>query len=587
MASGQESPGHPRINKIKLTGCKQISCKTVKAVLRQQQTPWYKIKIKEGGFDPFWAESDRARIEQFYRGRGYYSAKADKPEVVTAKNGRGVEIFYKITEGKPVLVSKVDVKFEETEKDGIDRKAVLVLVKLKPGNKFELENYQTGEDAIEFYYKDRGYYRADAERRAEVDPGQRTAVVEYLIKAGDRYKLNEVSIDGCRKTKPRVVQKALLFKPGQWYSREDMIESDRRVEKMPIYQSARIAEKVDDQKKTVDLSVTVEEAKPREFKLGLGYGSEEGVRVQGAWSHINFLGGARQLTISARWSTLLEKEEISFLQPNLPKFEDYAQLTFRRKVEDESSFSYESLALIPGYHWNISKDIDANFFYRIEQNHTTSYLDINEVNEEQLAKEGILSALTATLEWSDLDIPLKPTKGARMALLAETGGGPLGGDFDYYKAVGEARAYYPIFSGLVVAGRVKMGWAEPAGGLAVLPLFLRFYSGGTGSVRGFDRHQLGQLDQDQKAIGGTKLLETSLEIRAPIYGNFGAAAFVDGGWVWPEGQEYDLNDLIFSAGFGLRYDTVVGPIAVDLGFPLTSNPVYPDYRIHINIGEAF
>jgi translocation and assembly module TamA len=577
-----------RINKITLKGCKQLQCKTVKALLREQQTPWYQLKLKEGGYDPFWAESDRDRIELYYRARGFYSAKVDAPEVKTDKKGTGVSILYRISEGAPVKVSGLELNFADPEKEGIDRGQVLALIKkIKKGDRFEIETYQATAGAIESYYKDRGYYRAEVERKAVVDPEQKSAEVSYLVKAGDRYRVDQVAIEGCKKTKPGVAGKALLVKKGQWYSRKDVIESSRRVGKMPIYQSNRIEEKVDDQQHLVDLTVLVEEAKPNALQLGLGYGSEEGVRVQGSWSNNNFLGGARQVKLSARWSRLLETEEIDIIQPSFPKFEDYASLSAQRKVVNEKSYSDDSLAMLPAYHWYLSEHLFIDFSYRIEQNHVRSFVDLTPELKDQLSKEGLLSAVTAGLQWAPVDNLIKPTKGFRLMLMAETGGGPLGGNFEYYKTTAEARAYHPVYEKVVAAGRAKVGWEQPSGGMKLMPSFLRFYSGGVGSVRGFDRHMLGPLDKDRDPVGGSKLLEAGLELRFPIYANFGAATFIEGGWVWLEDQNYDLRDMVFSAGFGLRYDTVVGPISLDVGFPLSTNPAYPDYRIQVNIGEAF
>ena len=96
-------------------------------------------------------------------------------------------------------------------------------------------------------------------------------------------------------------------------------------------------------------------------------------------------------------------------------------------------------------------------------------------------------------------------------------------------------------------------------------------------------------------IGGNSLLALSSEARVELSSRFGVVAFIDGGNVWPGGHQFTPSDLRYAAGSGLRYQTPVGPIRVDVGYQL--NPI-PDlkvdgqpqarrWRIHFSIGQAF
>lgn len=576
-----------RINKITVTGCKQISCRTIRGILLQQKTPWYTIKLKEGGYDPFWAEDDRERIEKFYQSRGFYSVQVAKPEVKEDKKKKGVEISYAVTEGAPVLVDKIEIVFLDGLDEEDDPAKMRARVKLKEGGRFELEPYQETATAMEKYWRDYGFYRVKVARRAVVDPAANKVEVTYSVTHGPRYRISAVKVEGCEQTSPRVVEKCLSIQPRDWYNRSKVIENQRQVQRLPVYRSVRVIEDVDDVTHRIALTFRVEEGKPREVKAGVGYGSEEGVRAQASWRHVNFLGGARELTVSARWSELLEKESVSFIQPNVRRTGDFINVTTERRVEHEEAYTHEAVSLTPTYHFILTRYLWAEASYIIEDNRTTRVQNLLEIKKEDLAKEGVLSAVAGRLEWTDVNDPINPRQGARAGLYLEYAGGPFGGDFSYLKIVGEARGYYPIYGPVVGALRWRLGWAEPEGSLSELPIFKRFFTGGTGSVRGFDRFQLGPLDKNESPIGGSKLWEGSFELRFPVWKDFGGVVFLDSGWVWPEGQNYDPSDVLYSAGFGLRYNTAIGPLAFDLGFPLTGKSEYPDVKLHFNIGNTF
>ena len=113
----------------------------------------------------------------------------------------------------------------------------------------------------------------------------------------------------------------------------------------------------------------------------------------------------------------------------------------------------------------------------------------------------------------------------------------------------------------------------------------RFYSGGSSSVRGWGRSLLGDLDENGDPIGGKSLMEFSLELRYPIYGYLSGVIFGDAGNIWDESVEYQIDELRYSAGVGLRLDTPIGPIRFDVARPV--DDVDTDIQFHISVGQAF
>lgn len=88
------------------------------------------------------------------------------------------------------------------------------------------------------------------------------------------------------------------------------------------------------------------------------------------------------------------------------------------------------------------------------------------------------------------------------------------------------------------------------------------------------------------STGGEAFVLLKTELRFPIVGALRGGVFVDLGNVWRDPRAIDLRRLRPTAGAGLRYDTPVGPMALDLGVNLLPDPVLREdsLALHFAIG---
>jgi translocation and assembly module TamA len=113
-----------------------------------------------------------------------------------------------------------------------------------------------------------------------------------------------------------------------------------------------------------------------------------------------------------------------------------------------------------------------------------------------------------------------------------------------------------------------------------LPASVRFYAGGDTSVRGYAYNSLGPTDPQGEVIGGENLLVGSVELDQRVSTEWSVAAFIDSGNAY---DEFNTFDTATGVGIGVRWFSPLGPIRVDLAFPL-ANDAPDDYRIHITLG---
>jgi outer membrane protein insertion porin family len=234
---------------------------------------------------------------------------------------------------------------------------------------------------------------------------------------------------------------------------------------------------------------------------------------------------------------------------------------------------------------------------------------------DRLQSENVLSPVGITLLRDRTNRVISATGGYRAVIDLEQAAGWTGSDFRYGRVVAELAGFFGLPNELVLAGRVRGGWLQsgPFKGITTIsgtsPSRIahpekRFYGGGSNSVRGYAQNQLGpqvvSLEVDRlilpqgsgaavcepeevqaltcsaaglaetlfsaRPTGGTRLVEGNLELRFPIWGAVGGVAFMDFGRVWDGVDLLGPSETALTPGLGMRYNTPIGPIRVDLGY---------------------
>ena len=122
--------------------------------------------------------------------------------------------------------------------------------------------------------------------------------------------------------------------------------------------------------------------------------------------------------------------------------------------------------------------------------------------------------------------------------------------------------------------------------LSTAPADYLFYSGGGGTVRGQEYQSLGvAVGTDQ--TGGRSFAGLSAEVRVGITDNIGLVGFADAGYIGEE-EFYDGSGTWHSgAGLGLRYNTAIGPIRLDVAVPTSGPDTDENFQVYIGIGQSF
>ena len=569
-----------RVEKIEISGNTKFSDNELLSQLLTKPRPWYLFWEEANIFDPATFREDLERLRRFYEARGYYHARVTYDLVVDPPTSQ-LQVKIEALEGAPIIISEVKVEVSESSLSPPE-------LPIKQGEIFNEESYRKGEEVLRRFFLDRGYAHVTTEKRAEVNLDQDQASIWYQADPGPLSFFGKTTVQGTDKVDPEIVLRELSYKPGEVFSATKIAESQAKILGLDLFGLVRIAPKdVAGKPSTVPMEVEVKEKEPREIRVGVGYGTEDEFRAQLRWQHNNWLGGGRRLSIEGKYSSIIVSGAIRFVQPHFFSPRTRAVVSLRQDRDDEDTYVNNATRFNPRLDHIFSSQLSGFIDYRLEYDRLDR---ISAATIEALGPvrdRGLLSGPSLGLIWNTSDGPLKPTKGEVVTLTLEQAGKIWGGQFSFYKVTAEAKKYLLLGWETILASRLKIGFAEPLGPEQNLPIFERLYAGGQNSVRGYPRRKLGPLNADGDPIGGLSLVEGSVELRRPIWGPLGGSLFLDFGQVSTRSFDPPINDLKFAAGFGINYQTLVGPLELFVGFPFRPPRGEQSWQIYFSVGAFF
>jgi outer membrane protein assembly complex protein YaeT len=566
-----------QLRNLDVEGVGPIRSWMLRSGLATETRPFWAFWRDRPDFTPAYLQADLERVRRELEADGYYSAAvAGRLTILEEPSGKGadrkpglVDAAIVVDRGEPVHVCRLDIDLGPRDVPATDFAALRKRFPIAVGDVFEQDAYEAGAALLTSHARSYGYPQADTKRRAEVDVPSGCATVSYRLKPGDSGVFGKVEIDGLDEVERDVVEREIAFRPGQVYDERDVSETVRRLRALRIFSVVSLKQDPM-QDRAVPIRLSLVEGDRHEIRLGAGYSTDDGVRGLASWWDYNFFGGARQLGVSARVSEITRSVTASFIQPHFFGHDDKARLDFQLGREDESTYVDDFALLTPRIEWQVTPSVLANIFLGF---HYDSLSGVSEQTQQDLGvfqDSGFTNSLGTGLRWQWLDDPVDPRSGLVIGLSPELSGGPLGGDFDHFRLVGDVRGYLPLSGDLLLTSRVLAGSVAPFDDTPQIPLWARFYAGGTTTfpVRGYGRRRVGPLSGSNDPLGGRSATVVSLELRHPIILPVWGVVFVDAGDVELSAWTLRPENVQTGVGFGIRASTPVGPIEADLGFGL-------------------
>lgn len=625
-AHDSDEPSQPVVRKLTIEGTKQLSRGKLESGIATTATGWWWPFAKKHYYDPFTWQTDLRRIERVYQSHGFFQAKVQGDTVKPVENG--VELTAMVQEGQPTTVEVFQVRGLEplTEEQ---RREVLHGVAWQ--GTFSEDRWEGAKATIADRVRNLGYAKATVEGRALIDVNTHKADLLIVVQTGLRYRFGDIRVHqgATHRLLPLWVweQVRLAVPIDSYYSETRLAEAQRRVAGMGVFSVAKVtAGEPDPATDRLPIITDVREAPLHMLRTGVGIAFDQ-VRDEGRltaeWSHLDFLGGMRRLTVhgEAGWAFIpnvyaVARNElaagprsgpIAVLRTELeqPRFLHRPSLRGRVTLSVERTLeqAYDALGAkaAGGVGWQPWSSLSIYATYNLQG----YYLNGPAISSASAAPLTLgcasksancfilLSYLEQIVSFDKRDSALEPHEGFFASISFQEGGGPLGGDFTYVRILPEVRGYISVGRDdlVTLSARLRVGELLHTGGESAV--VTRFFAGGGVSMRGFsDRRlsplllapapttQVGTSDQLTLPIGGNGLIDGTVEARVRLSRNLALALFTDFGQV-TSGTigPGDLPYLLWAVGLGLRYRTAIGPIRVDIARRLQVGRAPPLYAI--------
>jgi outer membrane protein insertion porin family len=550
---------------------------------------------------------DLSDVRDHYRDHGYLDLQVASLDEDFDDESGSVALTITLDEGSVTLVDTMAYEGATV----FDRNALDEITRLEEGRPYSPFVSRGDAERVRNAYLDRGYLLVDVRLREDVlEAG---ASVTYVIDEGQPTRLRYLDASGNQHTQRKYIIREVGVSRGEVLTRGDIHRTRRRLSRLGLFSVIRALPVVVDSA-TVDLEIEVRERKHGFYGFGFGFTSDERVRLSGEWGHRNVWGTARrvQTSVAVGWDVeditsgrrVVDTERdirATWVEPWIFGTRNEAILgVYHELIEDPSSPRYITNGLSATLRREISEFVDLFLTFENEwvQSNDQTLTD-SDFTKQSVRLEG---------ERDARDNILDPRRGSIQRTSVQYS--RLEGSYDYLKSLVSTSNALPRNRERtrLVAFRLQTGYispvSEPGGDfLGEIPYTDRFFIGGATTLRGYDREQLGPLDENGITRGGTVLFLANVEYRFPLWWRFAGGLFLDAGNVWSDVAEVKLErvvgsfwgdysplDVRYGLGAGLRLGTPVGPLRLDYGRKLGETDEAPfdrGWELHLSLGHAF
>jgi translocation and assembly module TamA len=496
---------------------------------------------------------------------GYYHATVEGTLEPAAPGWRAV---YHISPGPPVRIARVDLVLRGPGADDPAFRGVADAPPIREGEPLHHERYEQTKRALQDLAAERGYFDARfVEQTLRVDPQANRADIVLHYDTGPRYRFGPVRFEQTGGLAPDLLARYVDIRPGEPYRRSALLALQKALSDSEYFQQVEVRPERD---RAVDLAVpirvTLTARKPDRYSIGLGYGTDTGVRGKLGWERRLARARGDRLAVEVVGSEIHSTVDLRYLIPvGDPRTDRVTYFAGWTDAHPEFSDSQVGKA-------------GASYTHMRRGWRETWSLTYHDEKFRVGATDGHSALLIPGGHWLYLaaDKPLAPSRGWRATFELRGAAEALASDVSFVQARAHAKLIWPLGAGRVIA-RGDLG-ATSVSRFEDLPATLRFYTGGDQSVRGYAYNTVGPRDALGDVIGGKHLAVGSLEVEYPIVGKWSGAAFYDVGRAYTDTDEPYAE----GAGFGVRWRSPIGPLRLDVASAL-SRPDRP-WRIHLVVG---
>jgi translocation and assembly module TamA len=503
----------------------------------------------------------RASLQPF----GFYSPTVSS-ELVLQDQDWLVKV--NVNPGDPTRWRTLDVQVQGAGSGEPEFQKIIAELPMTAGRQALHSQYEQTKARLRRAASDQGFLDAEfVHSELLVDTATGVADVRLVMQTGDRFHFGRLIID------QDVINDSLLaryvnIQEGDPFSTARLLIAKQTLYATDFFSTVDISA---DRENAVDgvvpIEISAEKGKRHRYGLGWGYGTDTGYRVSGNWTMRRINKSGHNLTFNARYSPITYTFNAAYTIPIGNPALERAVLSAGRIDEDLGD-------------GNSNRLFGGATFVRVrgdwQHQSALAYLDeTSDLNVETRRDQYWVPSLRVLRSWSDTKIG--PLRGFQILGELQASGTGLGLETNFIQANIRAKMIFPFGTRgkLLLRGQAGTTWVDD---FDVLPISRRFFTGGDESVRGYRYNSISPPGVDGLALGGKHLLVGSVEYEHTVKGPWGLAVFTDTGNAF----NTVADSLETSVGFGLRWQSPVGMVRIDLAQSISDKDKAP--RLHVSVG---
>jgi len=570
------------IDQIVIEGAQGLTPKQVKGAMDTQEREYIVLR---GTVQRQKLDEDVDRIIQLYNDFGYVQARVESSEIQVDREKARATVRVVVVEGPQFKVGGVDV----TGNAVLPIEEVRKRIELKTGDVFSRSKLRDSVKGITDLYSAVGRASADVAPNTLQDIPARLVNIVFEINEGPETYVERINIAGNTRSEEKILRREIPMAEGDLFTSQKLARAKQRLTNLNYFDKVEAKTAPGSAKDKIIVNIDVTEKPTGLFSIGGGYSSQDGVLGTLDLSQRNFLGKGWEVFLRLRGGENLQTGTIGFTEPWLfdrPLAAGFDLFNTRRILPD---YTVESLGGDIRLGHPLGEYSRINAVYRVSQDRIS---DVNELGSPQLISQKgthLTSLVGVNLSRDTRDNVYDPTRGSTASIGLDFAGVGFGEKF--VRSVAAATYFQPlpwlehVLSFRFTAG-YSFGWDKDS-----VPLFERFYLGGSNSLRQFKSLQVSPRDNTGTRIGGNSELLGTIEYQIPLFFGIKAALFYDVGQVWgPDiqgGAKIDLSDLRHGVGAGFRWNSPFGPIRVDYGIKLDQRKGESFGEFNFSAGSSF
>ncbi len=581
------------VTDVTFVGNDHLTTKELRKVLKTKKKDIISFIDKSGLFKEDQFRQDLENLREYYNSKGYIDMSVKDVKFVRGEKNQ-MQVIITVFEGIQYTVGKIDFAGNTIyTKDELRNYRGFKVIRMTEGSVYSPRPYtppgkepntevaclDNDSKRLRDLYGVRGYIDMDVTpiRQANVESGK--IDILYQITERSQSYVEQIIIQGNNRTKDKVIRRELAVAPGELYDSVKAEQSKKRLENLQYFEKVDISPQDTNVPNRKNMVVTVEEKRTGSVTFGAGFSSVDSLLgfveiTQGNFDLFNFpyfTGGGEKFRVRIQYGIERQDVEVEFKEPwfleqrlSLGYNLFYHNADYLSNYYNEQNYGASvSLSRAFGQFWS------GSIAYTVQE--FDLYDFASNSSPQLLAEQGNRSdsSITLGLSYDTRDSVLLTRRGMHADLSAEFAGGPLLGQTNIYKFQADIQKYILLPYDMILTLAAATGDVDYYNTSTEVPLFDRFFLGGSRSIRGFGNRDIGPVDDNNEPLGGDTMFYTNIELTFPIMDRVRGAIFNDAGFLDARPFHYtdaaDEGDA--AAGIGLRLNLPIGPLRLDYGIP--------------------